>query len=448
MATREPQEFVSARYGMPVPMASSQSDKWFKFWIIVLVMSIIQFSGAWIYPASKFGGVETLIIEKTLGVPYQYSLWLMLILGMGVHIHRFGMDFAARVFIPWLPFILAGLAASVLGVAPFTSLRNMLLWVFCALAAYIAAAELPRVTAYKVIFRTLAAITVLSALAALLIPALGAAGDSGSPMWRGVYTNKNQLGWMSSLFMLVAVGMHNRARWKITSFVVFVAVLCLWKSESKGALVACLVTFMYLGLVSLLRSKVTPALGVAAVAFSLFSFLVFGFFVLPAVLAILGKDPTITGRTFVWSMYFNSMLNTPFFGEGPASYTYISELTAPLAMRLVRLGAIVTPHNAFLGAFGDGGIFGLLSFAGVLLYLAIVSPFLRNDRATLICAGVAFLNMAHGMVETHEVFAAGFGWFLMIFFRTLSLRQQEQERNVQDVGAAPSAQAIASRAGH
>lgn len=446
MSTRELKASVVRSYGSSAVVPSFSADKWRHFWLLILVMSIIQFSGAWIYPASKFGGVETLITEKTLGVPFQYSLWLMLIFGMGLHIHRRGLDFAAKVFIPWLPFIIAGLTASVLGVAPFTSLRAMLLWFFGALGAYIAAAELPREQAYKVLFRVLVITTVMSALAALLIPALGTSGDTGNRIWRGVYTNKNQLGWISSLFLLIAVGLHNRARWKITSFVVLVAVACLWKSGSKGALMACLVTFMYLGLVSVLRSKVTAALGVAAVAFALFSLLVFGFFVLPALLAILGKDPTFTGRTFVWSMYFSSMLNSPFFGEGPASFTYLSELTAPLAMRLVSLGAIVTPHNAFLGAFGDGGIFGLLSFAGVLFYLGIVSPFLRNDRATFICAGVAFLNMAHGMVETHEVFTAGFGWFLMIFFRTLSLRQPEQQAG-QEPGAQRPAAPVAGRAG-
>lgn len=444
--TRELQASARAVHGSKVLIAPADVDKWRKFWLLVLVMSVIQFTGAWIYPPSRFAGTETLITEKALGVPFQYTLWLMMIVGMGMHIQRSGLDFAAKSLAPWLPFFVAGLTASVLGVAPFTSLRAIFLWVFCVIGAYISAAELPKDMAFKAIFRTLAVMTVLSALAALLIPALGTTGEMGSQFWRGVYTNKNQLGWISSLFLLIAVGMHNRARWKITTFVVLVAIACLWKSGSKGALMACLITFMYLGLVSLLRSKVTPALGVAAVSVALFSFLVFGFFVLPALLAVLGKDPTFTGRTFIWSSYLNSMFNSPFFGEGPASYTYLSELTAPLAMRLVRLGAIVTPHNAFLGAFGDGGIFGLLSFAGVLLYLAIVSPFLRNDRATLICAGVAFLNMAHGMVETHEVFSAGFGWFLMVFFRTLSLRQQE--RNGQDVGAAPSAQAIASRAGH
>jgi hypothetical protein len=115
-------------------------------------------------------------------------------------------------------------------------------------------------------------------------------------------------------------------------------------------------------------------------------------------------------------------------------------------MRLVDLGAIVTPHNAFLGAFGDGGVFGLMAFAGVLIYLGVVAPFLRADRATLICAGVAFLNIAHGMVETHEVFTAGFGWFLMIFFRTLSLRQPEQQAG-QEPGAQRPAAPVAGRAG-
>ncbi len=420
------------------------TDAWKKFWVLLFVMSVIQFSGAWIYPPNKFGGVETLITEKALGVPFQYCLWLFLLFGFGLHVYRAGFDYAARVFAPWAPFVVVALLASTFGISPFSSFRVLLLWVFCAMGAYVTAVELNSSSANKVMFRTLAALVVLSTFLAVVIPPMGT--QSGGTIWRGIFSNKNQMGWIAALVLLVVAGMTTRVRWRVSAFIMLLAVVCLFKSGSKGALVACLVTLAYLSLVSALRSRVTPALGVTAVVLALFSLLMMGLFVLPALLALLGKDPTLTGRTFVWSMYFGSMVNTPFLGEGPGAYTYLSELTAPLAMRLVDLGAIVTPHNAFLGAFGDGGVFGLMAFAGVLIYLGVVAPFLRADRATLICAGVAFLNIAHGMVETHEVFTAGFGWFLMIFFRTLSLRQPEQQAG-QEPGAQRPAAPVAGRAG-
>ncbi|WP_225199526.1 O-antigen ligase family protein [Herbaspirillum sp. alder98] len=415
---------------MNAPATTPKASKevaWKPFWVALLVMSVILFSGAWLFQPSTFGGVDTLQTDKIGGVPYQYLLWSMIILGLCLHVSRAGFDFLARVLMPWIPFFLAGLAASIFGITPFTALRSLVLWTLCMISAAVIVAELPVAISRKALFRTVATIMLLSVLISVAVPAIGQHANGG--IWRGVFSNKNALGWIATLCMLVCAGMCTRERWKFPVFVVALSILCILMSGSKGSLVAALVTLGYLGLVSFLRSRVTVALGVTTLLLSLLSILIFGFFVLPEVLALLGKDPTFTGRTFVWSMYLNSMMNTPFLGEGPGSYTFLSELTLPLALRLSDLGAIVTPHNAFLGAFGDAGIFGLLTFSGVLIYLAMVAPFLRADRATLVCAGVAFFNMAHGMVETHEVYATGFAWFLMVFLRGMALRQEQEENS-------------------
>lgn len=410
---------------MPVAAAHNRGSG--RFWTLLLVMSIVQFSAAWLYPASTFGGVDTMINEKAMGVPFQYLLWLLVLLALCLHVARAGFDFLAKALLPFLPFFLVGLFASVLGIAPFTSLRSLILWTFCALAAAVIPFELPARQSVKWLFRMATILIVLSVLLAVLVPKLGTVGyGTADSVWRGVFTNKNQLGWIATLILLVSAGMCTRKRWIWPVLMIFLSAVCVWKSGSKGALLAGILTLGYLGLVKVLRSKVTPALGVTTVLLALGCILIFGFFVMPELLAALGRDTTFTGRTFVWSLYFNSMLNTPFLGEGPGAYTALSELTTPMAIRLTELGAIVTPHNAFLGAFGDGGILGVFAFAGVLIYLGIVSPFLRQDRMTLVCAGIAFFNMAHGLVETHEVFIAGFGWFLMIFLRALSMKQEDE----------------------
>ena len=420
---------VQARAREAVPNAAQDDYIWQPFWIFMFVLAIIQFSTAWIFPPSKFGGIETMINEKPFGVPFQYTLWLTLVVGICVHISRAGFDMFIKVLVPWLPFLGAALIASVFGITPISSFRGIIFWFLGAIAAFTAAWELAPRVSLKVLTNMLAGIVILSVFLALVLPSVGAQVQGA--VWRGVFSNKNQLGWISALILVVCVNVWTRQRWKLPALVTLLAVVCLFKSGSKGALVAAIVTMGYLWLVSLLRSRVTVALGVTAVLFSLICVLLFGFFIMPELLSILGKDPTLTGRTIVWSMYFNSMMNTPFLGAGPGAYTNLSELTAPLAMRLVELGAIVTPHNAFLGAFGDAGIVGLLAFAGVLIYLGIFAPFIKSDKPTLICAGVAFLNMAHGMVETHEVFGAGFGWFLMLYFRSLSLRERTDALKLQ-----------------
>ena len=160
---------------------------WKPFWIAMLVMSIILFSGAWLFKPSTFGGVDTLQTDKVGGVPFQYLLWLMILVGLCLHISRAGFDFLARVLLPWVPFFLAGLAASIFGIAPFTALRSLVLWTFCMLSGAIIVAELPVAVSRKVLFRTVATIMLLSVLISVAVPAIGQHANGG--IWRGVFSN-------------------------------------------------------------------------------------------------------------------------------------------------------------------------------------------------------------------------------------------------------------------
>lgn len=426
-------KFASSATPVGVNRLAKASKSWPPrewFWILMLVMSIVQFAGAWIFPASTFGGVESMINSKPLGVPFQTLLWVMIAVGVCLHIAHAGFDFMIKVLLPWFPYLGAALVASVFGIAPITSIRALILWALCVFSALVVVGELSPEKAWRWLYRMMAFLVVSSLIMALVFPAIGGQSSGSVGMWRGVFSNKNQLGWIATLALLVIFGFASRERWKIPALLILVAMVCIVKSDSKGALVASFITLGYVGMVMYLRTRVTAALGITVVFVTLLFAVIFGFLVLPELLALLGKDPTFTGRTFVWSMYFNSMINAPFLGEGPGSYTYLSELTSPLAMRLSDLGAIVTPHNAFLGAFGDGGIVGFLAFTALLVYLAIFAPFLRHDRLTLICAGVAFFNMAHGMVETHEVFGPGFAWYVMVALRGLSLRERQLAASV------------------
>jgi O-antigen ligase len=143
---------------------------------------------------------------------------------------------------------------------------------------------------------------------------------------------------------------------------------------------------------------------------------------LPMLLELLNRDPTLTGRTEIWQLYLNAMMNTPWLGQGPGAYTASSAITLPLAQQLGQNGSIVTPHNGFLGAFGDAGIAGLLTFSGLLLYVTVFAPFRRTSTALQVSASIGLLMMILGMVETHDVFAAGPGWFMLILSRSAALR--------------------------
>jgi O-antigen ligase len=101
----------------------------------------------------------------------------------------------------------------------------------------------------------------------------------------------------------------------------------------------------------------------------------------------------------------------------------LSPLTLPLANKLSYLGTIVTPHNVYLAVLGDTGLFGLLAYLSAMLYLTLVRPLSKPGRYTLLSAAVGFLILAHGLVETHEVFIPGLAWLLLVFGHAVERQQ-------------------------
>jgi len=172
-----------------------------------------------------------------------------------------------------------------------------------------------------------------------------------------------------------------------------------------------------------LIKKTSPGFAVLVVMWMLALLVTVGVNTLPSLLELLNRDPTLTGRTEIWQLYFNSMMNTPWFGQGPGAYTASSPITLPLATHLGQGGSIVTPHNSFLGAFGDAGLIGVLAFTSLLIYLSVIAPMQRASAALQTSASIAFLMITLGMVETHDVFTAGPGWFLLILSRSVAIRE-------------------------
>ncbi len=403
---------------------------------IALVMCLIQFTGAWIYPPNISVGVEMLQLEKVMGVPFQWAVWGMAVLGLLWHVQKFGFS---RIFVVTrvvLPFAFIGLITGLLGINPFLSIRFLIMWGLVVICAGVIGSELDPERAKNTLCRILLVLMVGSIVMAVGFPFIGQQGYGSTLVWRGLFTNKNQLGWVSGLTLIIAMSIIDRKTWKLSVFTALVASICLIFSSSKGALLAALFTIGYVYALVWLAPRVTTGFGVFATTTILFLAGVFAFLLLPYVLEMLGRDATLTGRTDVWHTYFTAMVRTPWLGEGAGSYTSLSSLTLPLAQRLASLGIIVTPHNIFLGVLGDMGLFGLVAFIGMHLYLTLTRPFLYQSRFVIVCSGVGFMMVAHGMVETHEVMGPGPAWFLLILAYALSLQEQHgaptlfQRRNV------------------
>lgn len=430
---------MSIKMNLPAPrvgFAHEQAKGSQRFWAFFLVICIIQVSGAWYFRPAVWGGVETMQTEKVYGVPFQYSVWLMILATLGYHVWTNGISKLSRVLSVFFPFWIVGMIAAVFGAEPFASVRYIALWSLIAFAGAVIGTELSARSAVFVLSVTLLVLLLVSAAMSLLVPSIGTQVYASTNVWRGVFTNKNQLGWIAALTLVLVFSMGRRQSGWLVGLTSLVALVCLIASGSKGALVAVVCTLLYRFLVAKLVRHVTPGFGVGVVVFFIVVAAIFGGLVFPYVLEALGRDLTLTGRTEVWRTFFDSMSRTPWIGQGPGAYTSLSSLTLPLARKLQFLGAIVTPHNVFLGVFGDAGLFGLVTFIVLMFYLAIVMPFTRPTTFSVMSAAVASLMISHGMVETHEILSPGPAWFFLILTRALAMNEADEPAAAEPDGAA------------
>ncbi|QBJ79412.1 hypothetical protein DKK66_15835 [Aquitalea sp. USM4] len=388
-----------------------------------IICCILQFSAAWIYPPTSFSGISTVIQDKIFGVPFQYALWLAVFLTFLFDATRNGFDFYVNVIKPFLPFFLFGMFSSVFGIMPMESIRLIALYWVMACAAIlpvsIANVRAARIASYNTFFTLI----LISVLVSILLPQIGAQSYGTVVAWRGLFTNKNAFGWFSAIALIIAVVFFDKKRISKSLLFIILPVVALLFSQSKGALVSAGVSLLFVPLLVGLQRRVS--LWLAVLFFFVISVFISGlvYFFFTDVLLLLGRDVTLTGRTVIWGMYFNSMSGSPFLGGGPGSYTSLTELTLPLAYRLQDMGAILTPHNIYLAAFGELGVFGLFSFVGILIYFAFFQYFNFPNLYSLACAAVSILLLIGGFSDTHEVFSAGLSMFVMILFRAMALKQ-------------------------
>jgi O-antigen ligase len=401
------------------PAARSASGfPWFQAFFVLLCL--VQFSNAWYWPNHNEFTNGTPRYEKHFGVPFQYGMWVLIACTVGLHAARHGLDRVLVILRPWMLFWLVGVLASVLGIQPVASLRYSVFWLMMAFSAAVVGAELtPRQTLATVLgsmFVVLAASIVL----ALLAPGAGTQQYGAKFVWCGVYVSKNQLGWVAALACPMALhGLRDPRLRTLSGGVLLAALACMVFSQSKGALVAAVAGLGYVALLSALSRRFSDGLAALLAIGTGLGLVGLVKLVLPMLLEMLGRDATLTGRTDIWDVYFSAMLQTPWLGQGPGSFTGLSPITEKLAAMLADLGGIYTPHNMFLGAFGDAGIFGLLAFCASLLYIGVVDPMREGTPWSRAMAGVCMVTIVGGMVEAHEVYSMGVGGFVLVIGRAV-----------------------------
>jgi O-antigen ligase len=416
---------TASELGVQGPGREAPAFPW--FYSAFVLLCVVQFSNAWYWPVHPdFGSLNTPRFDKIFGPQFQYSMWALISVVVLLHVLQRGVHGLVAILAPWMPFWLVGVLAGVLGIDPVASLRHSVFWLTMALSAAVAGSELTPEQTLDALCASLLAVLAASVVIATMLPDAGTQSYGTSTVWSGVFVSKNQLGWVAALALMLGLhGVARRASMLLPGCLLVLAIVCLLKSQSKGSLVAAAAGAAYMLALGWSTRRFTDGMAAFVTIVLALATLVFSKLALPLVLEMLGRDATLTGRTDIWDVYLAAMLKTPWLGQGPGAFTGLSTITEKLAQMLSDLGGIYTPHNMFLGAFGDAGAVGLLSFCGSLLYLGIVDPIRSGSLLSKALAGMCVVTLVGGMVEAHEVYTMGIGGFLLVLVRAVLVSERD-----------------------
>jgi exopolysaccharide production protein ExoQ len=219
---------------------------------------------------------------------------------------------------PLIPCCLVYAAASATwSAAPQISLQMWVAVCLCSLfACYLSERLTPeRLMSLLIFVGTIAA--VLSILFALFLPLYGISWDDGSHPWRGIANQKNEFG-MCMAFLLTPIFFTNQHRPSLRISYAILLSFLVFMSKSRGAWLVTAGVFLFVGWLALyrrLKAQESYLLVAMTVAFCVVAVGI-GFTFLEPLTRLMGKDPSLTGRTGIYTEVFKAILKHPFIGYG------------------------------------------------------------------------------------------------------------------------------------
>jgi exopolysaccharide production protein ExoQ len=226
---------------------------------------------------------------------------------------------------------------------------------------------------------------VLSCIFPIFFPAYGIQHDGiYDGVWRGVYINKNLFGQNMVLFiplwMLTFLEKVKTDRSKsILPFIfLIISVILLIKSESKTSLVVCLIIILIIPVCNIIRKNPILAIGLFFAAINIGVIILSSDFgIMNKLLASMGKDATLTGRTQIWSYAIQAIKTKPFFGYGYGAFFQGFKGPSEFICNLMEF-AIFEAHNGYLGITLDLGIIGFSIFIFSLIKNVVNSLLIQS----------------------------------------------------------------------
>lgn len=326
--------------------------------------------------------------------------------------------------LPIAPFLLWAALSLAWSDAVSTSWHSLVSLVAMILAVFVMATRLPAPLFARAMMIAAGLIGITSVAWALLMPAYGIHQHSDilefvhAGAWRGIYMHKNFLGQTAALCLSGALLaradiVSPAVKWGIAALMLFLIVMS--TSASALAIVPLAALLVWLTLVLDGSKRV-----MAVIYFAIGAVVVY--FVGNWVLAELGRDPTFTGRTDVWSIALQWIEDRPIVGYGYTSLTY-----GGFSFELFHKRGVIDPHNGYLDLLLGVGAIGLMLFvvAVVAAWMGARRMYLagggaRDAAIVLYAVFMAWLVSSVTEASTRPLSAAGaLGFAAMIALITL-----------------------------
>jgi|ERR1039458_516154 exopolysaccharide production protein ExoQ len=274
---------------------------------------------------------------------------------------------------------------------------------------------------------------VMSLVVILFLPQYGIDHNYHSGNWRGVFEEKNVLGKVTVLAALVFCMSSRRSLKHKGILVAWLGVFgtLIVFSGSKTAAVAGAVLLFLAVAYGMLRYRVTLLVPFLAVSVLMCTFLIVtvtGY--QGTLLAKLGRDPTLSGRSLLWDSVLVAIGKRPVLGYGFNSFW--NGMAGPSAT-VVEAVEWVTPHahNGFLDLCLDLGVVGLLMFSVgfVLRARTAIMEYRFSGRRTAMWP-LVYLSfiVIYNITESSLLHANGLYWVLY----TAALVRESSLSGVQD----------------
>lgn len=229
----------------------------------------------------------------------------------------------------------------------------------------------------------------------LAVPEIGVMQGLHSGAWRGLFVHKNVLGKLAVLDLVVVTVLTMRSGFRPWLAVSAVAALvAITMSSSLTAFALAVVAGYAAALVGVIRSqsRTAPIATLLLLSVGLLMLLIV-LSSLDALLAAIGRDRTLTGRTEIWEEISAFVGARPWLGYG-YSGGWVPDTNIVTAIQLAVDWAPLSAHNGYLDLLLQIGSIGIAVFS-LLMIISIINflSTLRSADALSVYWSAAFLSL-------------------------------------------------------